>query len=115
MSESLYPEDTLVIVDTVERYVDSFGRIVKRKMEGRTDGIVFYSLGEPLTSTPITQTMQLSLEEAHRSGVYTALFEGDVITTAMTNVLDGTAIFRHTKFGVDSHKVDRLIWRKVRT
>lgn len=115
MIDSLYPEDTLVIVDTLERYVDSFGRIVQRKMPGRTDGIVFYSFQEEFTATPISNTMQLPLVEAANSGVYTATFEGDVINTAMANTLDGTAIFRHAKFSQDSHQVDRLIWRKVRT
>lgn len=115
MSESLYPEDTLVVVDTIERYVDAFGQLVRRKMRFRTDGIVFYSLGEALTSQPISQSLQLPLEEATTSGVYTATFDGNVIASAMANVVDGTAIFRHAKFGTDSHKVDRLIWRTVRT
>lgn len=115
MIDSLYPEDTLVIVDTLERYVDSFGRTVQRKMSGRTDGTVLFSFSEAFNATAITGTMTLPLVESWRSGVYTATFEGDVINTAMANTQDGTPIFRHAKFGQDSHKVDRLIWRTVRT
>lgn len=115
MTDAIYPEDTLVVVDAVTRTVDTFGRVVKRRMTGRTDGIVFYSMLEDFGAAPIDPALSQPLLESGTSGVYSAVFEGDVIEDKLGNLHTGTPIYRHAKFATDAHLVTRLFWRSVRT
>lgn len=115
MTDSLYPEDTLVVVDATTRTVDTFGRVVKARMTGRTDGIVFYSMLEDFGSAPIDAALSQPLLESGTSGVYSAVFEGSVLEDKLGNLDSGTPVYRHAKFTSDAHFVARLFWRSVRT
>jgi hypothetical protein len=116
IDRNIYPhnDDTIIVRPVVFQANHPSGHDETVPLSGRTDGIAFLSLTEPVgTAVPITGT-QVSLVEIHNTATYTGILEGINKATALANIEDRTRLFRHVQFGSDFRRAIAVTYRTVR-
>jgi hypothetical protein len=117
VDNKIYPfnDDTIIARPEVFRANPTTGVDETIPLTGRTDGIAFVSLTEPVGTAVAIAGTQVALVEIGTTATYTGILEGSSKATAFANLEDRTRLFRHVQFGSDFRRSLAVTYRTVRS
>jgi hypothetical protein len=114
----IYPEndDLVGCKPTITRFNAVTGVLETVALSERTDGKAFLSTSELTdgTAEPLSEELNIDLEEIEETAQYAGVMEGAHKTTAFADFADGKVLYRHFHFGSDYHEVKKVTLRKKR-